>query len=230
MMKSKKGRKKKGSKELYAYYMELDSPLDLARQASSYEQGNINAIKSGGAYRLMANGERFGDLRVIYYSNIEKIANFLIYNPGSDSKEIFEMKNAVMGGYDFKSYKFPVMELMSDPYKEARDFKKADRVIKIQVKSPDSLVKSTANYAREEESVPRLYAFFHGNEHIIGTFDLFHESSARIFTYAITDKKEKFGALSYNYTDDTIEPVNSFVDKSVVYIRVINLKKPFPFF
>ena len=44
------------------------------------------------------------------------------------------------------------------------------------------------------------------------------------------DLKEKFGTLSYNYLTDTIEPVRSFEGKSAVYIRVINLKKEFPFF
>jgi hypothetical protein len=108
--------------------------------------------------------------------------------------------------------------------------KKSGKIIKIEIKDPHALVKSLANYVHEEEPLPKLYAFYDGKDHIIGTFDFFHESGAKIFTYAKTDIKDSFGALSYTYTTDTVEPANSFAEKSAIYIRVINLKKPFPFF
>jgi hypothetical protein len=229
IMKKKAGGKKDG-KALSAYYMELESPLDLTRRESGNGPGSISAIKNGGVYRLLSYGEKLGDLRIVYYADVEKISNFLVYNPGSDSKEGFEIVGSVPGGYDFKSYKFPIMELASDPYTEAKDFKKADKIIKVQAKDPDSLIRSIVSQAHEDESVPRLYAFFNGKEHIIGTFGLFHESDAKIFIYSVTEIKKMFSALSYNYTDDKIEPVDSFTEKSLIYIRVINLKKPFPFF
>ena len=78
--------------------------------------------------------------------------------------------------------------------------------------------------------MPRLYAFYSKGDHIIGTFDLFHESNAKVFAFARTKIKDRFSALAYNYTTDTVERSTSFSDRSAVYIRVINLKRPFPFF
>ena len=48
----------------------------------------------------------------------------------------------------------------------------------------------------DDEPTQRLYAFYDGKDHIIGTFELFHESSAKIFTFAKIDIKRTFSALA----------------------------------
>jgi hypothetical protein len=227
---NKKG-KSKEKKELYAYYVELESPLDLARQAFGYTAGHIKAMKNKDKYVLMTPGERIGELRLIYYTQVDAIGNFFVYNPGSDSLERFEIKDRIISDHtDYKSYKAPIVEMLTTPYSELKDMKKGGKVTKIEIKNSDALIKSLASYAQEDDPLPKLYAFFDGKDHIIGTFEFFHESGIRIFTYAKIAIPERFSALSYNYTTDSIEPVNSFTEKSAIYIRVINLKKPFPFF
>lgn len=230
-MSKKDQKKEKGEKKIYAYYIELESPLDLAREAFGYSSGHIKAQKDGSKYRLLSIGEKMNDIRFIYYVTLDRIGNFFLYNPGSDSNERYEIKDKILSDQmDFKSYKAPIVELMANPYTEAKDIKKAGKVIKIEAKDSDTFIKSLINYSHDDEPPPKLYAFFDGKDHIIGTFDFFHESSMRIFTYAKINIKERFAALTYNYTNDSIEPTNSFTEKSVVYIRVINLKKQFPFF
>ncbi len=228
----KKEPKKKKEKGIFAYYVELESPLDLARHSFGYTPGHVKAIKEGGKFKLISMGEKFVDVRLIYYTTVDRISSFFVYNPGSsDSKERFEIREKVpQEQSDFKSYKAPIVELLSNPYTESKDLKKGGKVMKIEVKDFNAFVKSLANYAQDDEPPPKLYSFFSGKDHIIGTFDFFHEGGAKIFTFAKTNIKETFSALSYSYITDLIEPVNSFVEKSTVYIRVINLKKPFPFF
>ena len=43
----RKSEKEKADKNIYAYYLELESPLDFARQAFDYTSRHINAIKEG---------------------------------------------------------------------------------------------------------------------------------------------------------------------------------------
>jgi hypothetical protein len=226
-MKKKNPKIEKG---LRAYYIELESPLDLARQVFVYPSAHIKAIKQAPLYRLLAPGEKFGDLRIIYYAAVEKVSNFFVYYPGEDSIERYDIrKSALQDEIGFKAFRAPIIEMSSSPYILAKDFKKGGKVISIEVKDSDSLIKSIANL-NDEDVMLKFYAFFDNGNHIIGTFDLFREGSTKIFTYSKVDFKETFSALSYNYLNDSIEPMKSFAEKSTIYIRIINLKKPFPFF
>jgi hypothetical protein len=228
--KKTKTKKEKDDKKLYAYYIELESPLDLARQVFDYSARHINAIKNSDNYMLMSYGEKFGDIRIIYCVKLKNIGNFFVYTPEADSGEKYEMVEKLPAQVDYKSYRAPIVEVLSNPYSEVKDFKKGGKVIKIEAKNPETFIKSMVGHVHDEEPMPKLYAFYGGKNHIVGTFEFFHEGGARIFTYAKIAIKEKFSTLCYNYIKDSIEPANSFVEKSVVYIRVINLKKPFPFF
>ncbi len=220
---------KKG-KEMLAYYVELESALDLARYVSGYGPGAyVKAVKDSANYRLLAGGEKLGDLRIVYYSDVKNISNFLVYSPESDAGERFELTDS-QGQPDMRSFKAPIIELLSDPYSKAKDLGKAEKVVKVEVRDPEALAKSIAGMGREDEQMPRLYAFRSKNDHIIGTFELFHESNAKVFTFAKVKEKETFSALAYNYTTDAVEYVNGFSDRSVIYIKATNLKRPFPFF
>jgi hypothetical protein len=227
---AKEKKSKKDDKKLYAYYVELESPLDLARSTFDSAAGHIKAVKDQKKYRLVSTGEKLGDIRMIYYTTVDTLGNYFVYSPGTyESFEKFDINNSAMET-DYKSYRAPIVELITNPYTEVKDFKKGGKIVKIEIKDANALIKALASYAREEESVPKVYAFYDGKDHIIGTFEFFRESGARIFAYAKISFKEKFGTLRFNYMYDSIEPANSFTEKSAVYIRVINLKKQLPFF
>ncbi len=224
----KSGTKKKG-KDVYAYYVELESVMDLARYLSGYGPGAyLKAVKDASNYRLLTGGEKLGDVKIVYYTDVKSISNFMIYTPETERGERFEFADKP-GQPDMRSFRAPVIELLSEPYSKVKDLSKAEKVITVEVKDPDALAKSIAGMAHEDEEMPRLYAFHSKGDHIIGTFDLFHESNAKIFAFARTRIKETFIALAYNYTTDTIVRADDFSDRSAVYIRAINLKRPFPF-
>ena len=81
-----------------------------------------------------------------------------------------------------------------------------------------------------DSGVPKVYGFFYKNEHFIGSFDLFHEGETRFLAFAKVGRKEVFSSMSYNYTNGIVEMSNSFSGKSHMYVRVVNLAEPFPFF
>jgi len=228
--KAKKKDGKKADKNIYAYYIELDSILDFARQALDYTSRHINAVKEKNKYRLVTTGERLGGVRLIYYTEVVKIGNFFVYTPEAEPTERCSIEDTLPQQADYKSYRAPIVEMLGGPYTEAKDMKKAGNIIKIEAKDANSFIKALAGHAHDDDAPQKLYAFFRGKDHIIGSFDFFHESSAKIFTYAKMDRKNVFGALRYNYSNDSIEPADTFTEKTAIYIRVINLKNPFPFF
>ena len=68
---------------------------DLARYVSGYGPGAyVKAVKDSANYRLLAGGEKLGDLRIVYYSDVKNISNFLVYSPESDAGERFELTDS----------------------------------------------------------------------------------------------------------------------------------------
>jgi hypothetical protein len=225
----KSPKKPKGKKDIYCSYIELDSPMDFARQLLDYTSKYIRVVKMDKAYRLFLPGEQLDSVRLVYYTDMDKIANYFVYNPDSDHKEKLEITNATYQN-DYQSYRAPIIEMLKTPYTETSDTKKMGSIMKIEIKDPEMLVKSLAANMQNEDTPSKLYSFYAGGEHIIGTFDFLHEKGAKIFTFARTKVKEKFSGMKYDYEKDLIEYVNSFAEKSAIYIRVINLKKQFIFF
>jgi len=221
---------KSKDRKLHAYFMELDSLLDLAKQIFSYEHAYVKALKDGKGNMLTSGGEKFGDTRIIYFSRAEKEGKFLIYN-ALDFSENAEIRNSALPEeIGYKAFRAPIVQLESSPYAETKELKKHG-VVKVKATDASAFIKAIAGHFAKEESMPRVYAFYTGKDHIIGTFDLFHEGSTKIFTYAITEHGKRFNSLVYNYTNDSIDVSNTFSpEKSTIYVRVINLKKPFPFF
>ncbi len=226
----RKPKKGKADKNIHAYYVELESPLDLGRQVFDYTSRYIEAIKDKGKYTVFSVGEKIGDIRLVYYFKTDKISDFFVYTPESDHSEKYEITDKLPSQADYKSYRAPIVEILSNPYTEVKNLKKAGKIIKIEAKDSNAFIKSLVGHSSDNDSPQKLYSFYENSNHIIGTFEFFHESGAKIFTYAKIGIKEKFSALRYDYIKDSIEAANSFTEKSAVYIRVINLKKPFPFF
>jgi hypothetical protein len=223
--------KKKEDKPV-AYYIRLNSLLDLARHVCDFTNAvrPINAIDEDGKHRLFSIGERIGDIRILYYYDSDKMGQFCFYNPGEDAEERLELKSgADFEASDLKLYKIPLIELMKNPYPMKKKAK--FEVMQVRVKDFRSLVKALLSKSTEDDSgTPEVYGFFDKGVHYIGSYDLFYEHGAEFFAYAKVDQKETFCSISYDYTNGLVETSRSFSGKSHMYVRVINLAEPFPFF
>ena len=232
MPKQKLEKPKSERQKLCACYIKLNSILDLARHTCDFTNmiRPINALKENGKYRLFSIGERVGSVRILYYYNSDRIDQFCFYNPNEDSEEKLEMKSGLsLETSDYKIYKIPLVELAKNPYTVKQDAK--FEVTQVQVKDFRSLVKALlSRMAGEENGTPKVYAFFSKGVHYIGSFELFYESGAKFFAYAKVVKKDIFCSMSYNYNDGSVEASKSFSGKSHIYVRVINIADPLPFF
>jgi hypothetical protein len=218
------------SQKSYGYYIKLMTLLDLARNSCSIGSGasHINALKQGSRYRLFSIGEKLDSTRLLYCLDVDSRGEVLVYNPNAEEEEC-GFKDAVpVASEDYKKYKIPVAEISSSVYTIRN--KLSDAVTTVKVKGLDSLVKSIVSDTSGRTETVKLYSFFHNAQHIIGTFSLFRDSALKTFAYTSTDAKEQFGYLRYNYLNDSVEFCRSTAEKSLIYLRIINLAEQFPFF
>ena len=223
---------KKSSKSTGFIYTKLNSQLDHARLVCDFTGAvrPIFAIGEGKSYKLLSTGEKLGDVRTIYYSKADNIGKFCVYTPGDiQQPEKLEMKDSLGETQSFGSYNIPILELEDSPYKEKGAAKPEAKLV--HAKDFAAIVRVMINsMSTEEDGAPKVYAFFSGKDHIIGSFELFHDGDSKFFTYAKVDAKKPFPAISYNYTDGEIGISESFGSKSHMYIRVINLAETPIFF
>lgn len=223
--------KKRGKDETDACYVRLNSALDLARNSCDFTGAvrPINAVKEGKEYRLFSIGEKVCGTRMLYYCKSGAIGKFCIYNPGGESKERLEMKDEISTeASDMRLYKIPVIELLKNPYR-VKEKAKLEATL-VQVKDFSSLIKALiSDTVGEEGGAPKVYGFFSKGEHFIGSYEVFHEGSAKFFAYARVEK-DIFNSIGYNYANGAVETMDSFNSKSHMYVRVVNLAEPFPFF
>jgi hypothetical protein len=214
----------------YGYYIKLGALLDLARDSCVIGSGvsHINAIRQGSKYRLFSVGEKLEGTRLLYYLDVDSKGDALMYNPTSEEEECEFKDAAPLTPEDYKKYKIPVVEVLGSIY--AIKNKLSDAVATVRVKSVESLVKSVVSDTSGRTETVRLYSFLHNAQRIIGTFSLFRDGSFKTFAYASTGSKEQFSYMRYNYLSDSVEFCNNIADKTLIYLRIINLAEPFPFF
>jgi hypothetical protein len=223
-MPSKKGKEKKTFRALY---LKLESINDLARNMAG-EKSYLLAAKEGNSYKLMCEGERIGEGKIIYCLNAKSIGRYLIYSAEEGAGEKVEMVDDVTQRADhYKSQRIPIIEIAKDPYSPmGKDDLKEIKMV--EVKDPNALVRALINTMGEEE-LPRLVSFPVGKERIMGTLALL-EGGDKAFAYSKAKPKEKFSNISYDYNSDTLEYTNLVGGTSKINTRVINLAESPLFF
>jgi len=102
----------------------------------------------------------------------------------------------------------------------------------IKVGRYESLVKSLVKKAVEKEEIEKAYIFEKNSKYYIGVFDLLEEltDNKKSFYYAELKEYSESSFIRYNYSSDKIEFTKDFGEHSYLYIKLINLAEPFPFF
>lgn len=221
--------RKKGQKT-YGYFIKVSSLMDLARGSCSLGSGasHINAIRQGGKYRLFAVGERLEDTRLIYCFDVDSKGDMLTYNPNAEQEQCEFRNYARALPEDYKSYRIPVLELSKSLYSSRSRL--ADHTNLVEVKGVAQLAKAVISDTSGRTDAVNLYAFPYRSRQILGTFSLFRDGASKTFAYAIADSQERFSYLRYNYQNDSVEFCRGTAEKSLIYLRIINLEAPFPFF
>ncbi len=231
MKKSAKKEKDK-PKKASAYFLELKSINELARNVSTFGEGvrPLYAVKQGKNFRIMSPSIKVGDARLVLYVDSNVCKNFLIYRPGTTSeKETLEFKDTILAaapGQDIQN--IPVIEFVDNPFDEAKE---KPKVMCLRVKDCASVVKGILTRSMESGHIGKVYCFGSKAEHYIGSFTMMDdEDDTKMFCYAKMDSKDTCSFFRYNYNTDKVEATNSFGEHSYIYVRIINLASVPSFF
>lgn len=226
--KSKKEEKKEDPTDVQAMFVKLNGLGDLARSALTLSEITrpVFAVKTKSGYTLLSPGIKLGDARVVFFLEQKKVDSVLVYHPAdAQSREVLEFKNVGGSRTPGMTIQYiPVIEVEKNPYGVRKD---KPKVINVQLKDYKTLAKSAITKATEANMLGRVYSFKYKGKSYIGSFTILDDD--KTFCYAEGNTKgAKF--LRYSYATEELEPTDTFGDHTYLYLTVVNLAEPFPFF
>ena len=218
------------SGSIYCRFIEISSLEDLGELASSFSNltKTLYAIKSSDGYKLFYIGERIKDVKNFYYINTSTITPYAIYHNENEKME-FKLVSKIMDTNDFKSYKFLIVEI-KNVFKE---LKTKGTFKLVNIKDYKAMIKRLALRSIEKGTREKVYVFRYKNSKVLFSFNLFGEDN--MFAYSSVDNadlKKDFKMFRCNFSDDEVKFADGIdaEDSNDIYIKAINLKKPFSFF
>ena len=203
------------------------SVLDIIRGACSFDtySKDLLAFKKENKNFLYLLGEELDDTVIAYYVSTDKIGEFAIYSATTEGEKL-DFSNEYKE--QFNAHYINILPLESLPFEE----RKGEEPIMIKVGRYESLVKSLVKKAVEKEEIEKAYIFEKNSKYYIGVFDLLEEltDNKKSFYYAELKEYSESSFIRYNYSSDKIEFTKDFGEHSYLYIKLINLAEPFPFF
>jgi len=208
-------------------YVKVESLMDLARLAfgNDFTSRNLFCYQKGNRYRIVMIVEHIANSIIAYYADSDRKCKGILYE-SNDAGERAEISNADPG---MEKGFIDVFEMDIGHLKEGSVDKKSIRLIKTE---GDSLAKMAIKAAVHDDFIKHLYLFAYKGKQIIGGFDLVEELNDDIgnFYYAVLPKNEKGNFVAYDYKTGKIEFTENVRGYSYMYLKIINLAEPFPFF
>jgi hypothetical protein len=203
------------------------SVLDIIRGACSFDtySKDLLAFRKGNKNFLYLLGEELDDTIIAYYVNTDEIGEFAIYSATTEGEQL-NFSNEYKE--QFNAHYINIILLESFPFEE----RKGEEPIIIKVERYESLIKSLVKKAVEKEEIEKAYIFENKSKYYIGVFDLLEEltDNKKTFYYAELKEYSESSFIRYNYSSDKIEFTKDFGEHSYLYVKLINLAEPFPFF
>lgn len=222
-----KTKKKESAKRIL--WVKVKSKLDLVRAACSFDtySKDILLLKIDGKDSLCFFGEELDDTTIGYYYETKCEDDFIIYSADAEGEKIMPSK---AGGERLNAHYINVVPIEELPLEKAGNAK--DLVLKVKIGRSESLIKSIIKKGVEKEDIESAYIFEADKKMYIGVFDLLEElsDSKKIFYYAELSNYEESSFIRYNYSVNKIEFTKEFGEHTYLYIKLINLAEPFPFF
>lgn len=221
--------KKKEISSIKAQFIEVYKPIDIARYSCSFGLNNspIYAVKNNNGYTIFTPNGKISETKAVFYSNIDKIAKFFVYYNG-DIDEKAEMQDNPKENEHYRSYRIPVLELKKIPYEEQKG--KKPNVIHIKAVSHESIVKNVIANSLENEAIGQVYCFNHDKQTYVCAFGLIEDDKTTTIMYAPYKQEKRFSFFRYNYQNDVLETADTITGNAYIFVKAINLARPFSFF
>ncbi|MCL5674997.1 MAG: hypothetical protein M1611_00085 [Candidatus Marsarchaeota archaeon] len=215
------------------FFVKLSSIADLARYVYNFDftSENIYSFKSSGGYRLFAFGERVGEWRLAYF--VEGVINpdgVRYIPPSTDESEKTEL---LTGGERHDATSINVIGIDLDGFISKQKHKWSN-VKLVRLFTLNDIIKAVIKRRGSSDSLHFLYAFKSGSKTVLCCFELIDElegEDTKAFYYTVLDSGAKTGKLArYNYIDNKVDFTDYAGEHSYLYVKIIYLAEPFPFF
>ena len=217
-----------GKQSTEATFIKAASVADLCRYAYKFDftSDSLLADSIPGGDRVMALGERINDkFLLIYYADVKGAKGMIEYSPPAEGAEAFRF-------VDQRTSKTCINVLRCSILSSSTQKKKPQaELFTMKMGSVDDIVKAAIG-GSDSDHIPHLYSFDYKGKHILCGFNLidaFHNGASSIY-YAVSQKPLPGSFARYNYNGDSVEISERVGEHSYMYVKIINLTEPFPFF
>ncbi len=227
-------KKKSGQK---AAYVKLASLSDLCRLACGFDYSTEMLIlsKFKGENRLMLPGERIENNLILYYVNVKDNVNIVKYMPQSETHEeevsfANEIEPSEITG-QHGVYYIHVLHVDLSRIDECKTIEEK-KINLLKTGGIIDIIKGSIRDIEKNEKVGHVYSFQYKGNTIVGAFNILEEfcDDKDNFYYAVEKKGTKNAFIRYDYKTDNAEFTDKLDEHTYIYIKLINLAEPFPFF
>ncbi len=227
-MPAKKKEKEEKSKMLY---LRAASPEDLCRYACRFDSisGTLIIEETKQGKRLVALGERVGEIQIAYHAPVSESGGMIAYEPSVEGAKD-RMRFTTLTEPSNK-YFINVMRIELSGYEVAKGIE-SKRVQMILVRNVMDLIGAAIRKAAKEEAIANVYSFVSGGKRVIAAFDVLEglANEKPVFYYSFPEAKSEGNFARYDYRNNTLDFTNTIGDHAYMYAKIINLSEPFPFF
>ena len=224
-------KKKKEPKGVYFQPIKLESAQDLGRlvYSSSQDSRNLFLLELKEGRSLCVFGEFVGDTRMLYYVPFDKRGSYAVYSPKDEhGKESFEVTDKLNQYANIGVAKMPMIALEGSVFKEKG--LKQDGILYVRAKGQQDIINAIIIGSINGEGIGMVYRFKYLNKAYIGSFEIITDDK-KVFVYAEDSAESANNAFyMYDYSHNTTRKVKSFSESSYIYVRIINLAAPMPYF
>ncbi len=228
-MKKADGQKNSKGTKRTVYPVRLKRLDDLALNATSFDGVRpIYAFREGDHYTLFSQSIKIGDPQMTLYVNESKIGKYIIFRPHTMTEKgtCGFTDTSVIRNPQPNTHLFPIIEFEKAPHEVKQGKLKINQVGIVDF---DKLLKGVM-MQHAEGGVGKVFAFKYGGDAYISTFHILDSDDIKTFSYAKVKLEKDYSFFRYNYTEDRIEPTDTFGESSYLYVRIIYLAEAFPFF
>ena len=177
----------------------------------------------------MAIGEAFESKAICYYVPYEKRADLLEYRvPQAHGEK--ETAEAVDRIERQPSHYVNIIDIgLKDIIR--KKFGKVE-VALLRAAGHEDIVRALVKRGMRDEYITHIYSFVHKGFRVVGAFDIVEElqNGRKAFYYSVSTNNIDAAFARYSYADNRVDFSKTFGEHNYMYVKIINLAEPFPFF
>ncbi len=224
--------KKEETEHSSLLYMKVSSLEDLCRYVCKFDSsaGNLLLSKDKGGSKIIAIGEQVGNAMVAYYFPMQAKTKTLKYIPGNgqtkESAEFVEKAEHSAGVTLINIIGINLLPFSGTPKITDKDLSMMN------LDTSDDLIRAVIKKAMDTDRMPDVYCIERKGKRYLCAFGIIEEleNDRKLFYYSLFNSKMQASFAKYTYSENRLEFTQSMGDHTSMYVKIINLAEPFPFF